>query len=701
MPKPVYIHTAFSLAALLFCIALTVYFLVYLQISTAFMHLFYLPIVLFSAWWKRRGIILTSILIISIFVINFIYAPQFSIYDNAVRSACFLFISALTGFLFERRDKIVKDLKLQKLKVDRTLDGIGDMLFILDNSQKVIRVNKAACKVLDKKPEELLGKHCYEVVHGTRGPWANCPAVQTIDRNQTVTEEISDPKLGKTFIVTTSPVVDEEGKIIECIHSAKDITEIKATQEELNIAGELFDSASDSLLVHDLDGRILFFNEAAHIMRGYTKEEFQSLNVKDLQASENPLHLDEIIKHLMDKKEGTFVLLNVRKDKTVFPIELHSHIIESEGKKLVLSAGRDVTERKKFEEDLANSESKYRTLVENADDAILLSDLNGNTIYRNPAYFRQLGFSEGESDVFARLHPDDLPIVRERMKTLLKTGFSTTEYRVMHHNGSWVNRFSRSTLIYNQRHTPYAILSVIRDITEQKLAEQKLVDGQEKIALINEKLRVVGSLTRHDVRNKLSGLNGYLYILRKMYPNESELIDKINKMVQSVKDVERIFEFARLYEKIGSEELTFVNVGKSVDAAIALFSDSAPTVVNDCSDIFVLADSFLSQMFYNFIDNTRKHGKNATAIRISCERYEHELKLIYEDNGVGISQENKMNLFKEGFSTAGTSGYGLFLIKKMIQVYGWQISEIGLPSQGVKFVITIPEQNWKGQLTYR
>jgi signal transduction histidine kinase len=115
----------------------------------------------------------------------------------------------------------------------------------------------------------------------------------------------------------------------------------------------------------------------------------------------------------------------------------------------------------------------------------------------------------------------------------------------------------------------------------------------------------------------------------------------------------------------------------------------------------VLADSFLSQMFYNFIDNTRKHSKNATTIKISYEKTDSELRLIYEDNGAGISQENKLNLFKEGFSTGGSSGFGLFLIKRMIQVYGWEISEIGEPGRGVKFLITIPKKNKKGQFTYQ
>ena len=105
-----------------------------------------------------------------------------------------------------------------------------------------------------------------------------------------------------------------------------------------------------------------------------------------------------------------------------------------------------------------------------------------------------------------------------------------------------------------------------------------------------------------------------------------------------------------MYEQLGVEELTYVDVGKAVDEAVALFSGLTIKVVNDCHGLSVLADSFLRQMFYNFIDNTRKYGEKATTIRVYCEKEESGgLRLIYEDDGVGISAENKSKLFKEGF----------------------------------------------------
>jgi PAS domain S-box-containing protein len=355
-----------------------------------------------------------------------------------------------------------------------------------------------------------------------------------------------------------------------------------------------------------------------------------------------------------------------------------------------VSAGRDITERKIMEEALRSSELKYKALVENADDAILLSDIAGKTLYKNPAYYRQLGLAEGAEEKFAEIHPEDLYLVKEKHEILLKNGYSKLEYRVKHQNGEWVYRFARSVLLHDNDGRPNAVLSVIRDITEQKMVEKRLQEDQERIALSNEKLRVVGRLTRHDARNKLSAINAYAYLIKKGVKNNPDIVDKLDKMTQSVRDVERIFDFAHVYEKIGSEGLVVVDVGKAVDEATVLFSDSNFQVVNDCVGLTVMADSFLSEMFYNFMDNTRKHGKKAKIIKIYGQKKDGVLNLFYEDDGVGITFENKKNLFKEGFSTGGSTGFGLFLINKMIQVYGWAITEVGIPGEGVKFVISVP-----------
>jgi len=229
-----------------------------------------------------------------------------------------------------------------------------------------------------------------------------------------------------------------------------------------------------------------------------------------------------------------------------------------------------------------------------------------------------------------------------------------------------------------------------------------LKESRDKLEMMNEKLHVVGSLTRHDVRNKLTVVSGYSYLLKKKHADQSDIIESLGKMEQSVIEVEKIFEFAKAYEQLGVEKLVYMNAEKIINEAVELFSGLTIKVVTDCHGLTLLADSFLRQLFYNFIDNTRKYGKKTTTVRVRYEKSdEGVLRLVYEDDGVGITFEDKQQLFKQGFSTGGSTGFGLFLSKKMMDIYGWKIEEIGEPGKGAKFVIAIPKINKNGQVNYQ
>src|SRR5512147_1103005 len=110
------------------------------------------------------------------------------------------------------------------------------------------------------------------------------------------------------------------------------------------------------------------------------------------------------------------------------------------------------------------SEEKYRTLVEAADDAILLTDLQGRHLFTNSAYYTSLGYAPGEDenlDGFSIIHPDDAPLIRNKLGELLERGRLTTEYRVRHKDGRWLNRFAKSTVIYDTRQQPVSILAIV------------------------------------------------------------------------------------------------------------------------------------------------------------------------------------------------------------------------------------------------
>jgi signal transduction histidine kinase len=191
-------------------------------------------------------------------------------------------------------------------------------------------------------------------------------------------------------------------------------------------------------------------------------------------------------------------------------------------------------------------------------------------------------------------------------------------------------------------------------------------------------------------------------LLKKQIGDNPKIAKYLEGIDSAIDQSEKMFEFSRFYEKIGVEKPSKTDVAQCFNQATTLLQSlSTIEIVNDCQGLEVMADSLLKQLFYNFIDNSLKHGEKVTQIRMHFAKEGDGVKLFYEDNGVGISEADKPKLFHEGFSTGKSTGLGLFLIKKMVEVYGWTISEEGEPGKGAKFTITIPKLNVNGKENYQ
>ena len=134
-------------------------------------------------------------------------------------------------------------------------------------------------------------------------------------------------------------------------------------------------------------------------------------------------------------------------------------------------------------------------------------------------------------------------------------------------DGSVVPVILNQSPMFNEKREFVGAASIATEITLQKKTEADLTfslvslsNSLDKIEELNEKLCVLGSLTRHDVRNKLSTVTGYAYILKKKHSNQPDIVDGLGKMEQAVKEITKIFDFAKMYEQIGMEELTYIDV---------------------------------------------------------------------------------------------------------------------------------------------
>jgi len=171
----------------------------------------------------------------------------------------------------------------------------------------------------------------------------------------------------------------------------------------------------------------------------------------------------------------------------------------------------------------------------------------------------------------------------------------------------------------------------------------------------------------------------------------------LNEIESAAEEAERIFDFAKTYEMLGMEQLVNIDVERTLEETVHLFSNlQSVKVVNDCRGLTVQADSLLRQIFYNLIHNSLKHGQKVSRIRVSCrENGKDQLEIVYEDDGVGIAKAQKKKIFEEKYGNR--TGHGLYVIRKICEVYGWSIKEVGEHGKGAQFTIAIPRTDGIGK----
>jgi len=356
-----------------------------------------------------------------------------------------------------------------------------------------------------------------------------------------------------------------------------------------------------------------------------------------------------------------------------------------------------------YAQEIRESQQRFERLFMDNPEAAVHLDSSFHILNVNPRFTRLFGY---RLDEIKGNHINDIIVPKEKMEEAVAIDKRACKEETYHEDtvrkrkdGSLVTvAFSAAPIMVENQAIGH--IAVYKDISQLKKAEEELRQTLEKLAKMNEKLRVIGGLTRHDARNKLSAITGNVYLAKKKLADNNEVLNNLRGMEAAAEQMVRIFDFAKTYEMIGVEEMRCTAVEKMVNEAVSLFSDLRGVKVNNkCSGLTVLADSLLRQLFYNLIDNSLKYGEKIKTITVYYkETDDNKLKLVYEDDGVGIAEAEKKKLFHEGYGRG--TGYGLYLIRKMCEGYCWNIEETGEEGVGVQFTITIPRIGEKGETNY-
>jgi len=590
-------------------------------------------------------------------------------------------------------------------------ENAGDVTLTLDLKGKITSINKAAEEYGFKK-DDVIGRNMLKFASRKHWPRLLKELAQLAQGKRVEGNiEIITPKGKKTAEYNSNPIIINS-RVVGVRAILKDVTERKKAEEKISQQNEFLNNALESLthpfyVIDANDYTVKIANSAAGFGVLSEKSTCYGLTHKRKKpcSAEHPCPLREVKK---TKKPAVAEHVHFDKDGNPRNIEVHGYpIFDNDGNVVqMIEYFLDITERKKVEERLRESEERLRNLYENIPDSLaVFVGREGHLLECNKAFKKRTGYTDEElkdKKFLDFVHPEDRAMIREKYRTRypeeeLPIVF---EMREINKKGEALpTEVSVST--YKKKGKVIGIEVMQRDITERKQAEKALTDTMKKLVTTNEKLGVVGSLTRHDVRNKLTAARANIFLAEKKLGRNNDALKHLWEINAAIGLTERIFDFARTYEKLGVEELAPMNVEKSIAEAVSLFSDlKGVKVVNDCRGLTVSADSLLSPMFYNLIHNSLKHGEKVSQIRVYYEEAGKDgLKLVYEDDGIGIPKSEKEKIFEEGFGKG--TGYGLYLTRKMCEVYGWTIKETGKHGKGAQFVIIIPKMNESGKIVSR
>jgi len=342
-----------------------------------------------------------------------------------------------------------------------------------------------------------------------------------------------------------------------------------------------------------------------------------------------------------------------------------------------------VNEVRRTEVELRESEERYRTIVENCNDALYIHDFKGNILDLNMNACIMLGYTRDEL-TGANLEKIDSEENRrtlpERMGRLLAEGSILFDGSHVRKDGTIIPVVVSAKVVSWEGNG--IIQGFVRDITGRRLAE-------EALRVSNKKLNLLSSITRHDINNQMTALQGFVALLEKKQPDPSsaEYFQKINA---SADRISAMIRFTKEYEQIGVNIHVWQDCRTLADTATKQAPLGKVIVKNDIpAGTEVFADPLLIKVFYNLMDNAVRYGGKCTTIRFSVGGSGDGPLIVCDDDGNGVLPEEKEKIFERGFGK--NTGLGLFLAREILSISGITIKETGEPGKGARFEMAVPK----------
>lgn len=497
----------------------------------------------------------------------------------------------------------------------------------------------------------------------------------------------------------------------EIEHRKKIAQTLKESEEKYR---SIFENSGIAILLAAPDGKIFSANDFACKLFDRNEEEIIRIGRDGLIDSSNNPHFSVLLDQRKRVGHAKGELALIKKDGSRFLTEVSSVIfLDKDGNERTSMVIRDLTEQKKAEEALRESELRFRILAESAPVGIFTTDANGSTNYVNPRWceISKLSYEEAMGSGWIKaIHPDDLDsITLNWQQTNLSNIGLKSEYRFTHPDGSVAWVIGQAVPQKNEKGDLMGYIGTITDITERKEMEDDLITAKEK-AIESDRLKTTFLQNiSHEIRTPLNSIVGFSRLLseEELSPEERtmyiDIIEQSNDHLLSIiSDIINIATIEAGQAKLQEKE---ININAICQLLSNQFKAKAEkqnitltfeTCYHDNEALILTDGTKLTQILTNLIGNAIKFTKNGS-VSFGYQTDNDKLVFFIQDTGIGITPEMHQDIFKrfrqvESSATRqfGGSGLGLAISKANVELLGGQIwveSEIG---KGSKFYFTIP-----------
>ena len=454
---------------------------------------------------------------------------------------------------------------------------------------------------------------------------------------------------------------------------------------------KLFETANYGVFLYDLEGKILNVNKKACQMLGYDKDGLIGLSFWSLFDERHVLKPVEAVTREGNPTSLQFETVILKLDGSEIPVEISSNEIDlSSGKTQCIVT--DITSRKKMENKLRNSEEKFRTFMESANDFMFMLDKYGRFTYVNQAMVRVTGYTEAEllSKHVVELSPEDSSGYHlKRPDDLITDEGETRELTWKTASDQVVYGDVTATGVFGHENEFRGIRGVFRNVTDKRRIQE------------SQRLSQLGKITAdisHEIKNRLAAIMSIAELSLLDGTEQSEIIENLQMIKEQSRYmddfVRRMLSFAKPSQGI----IKVVQIHDVIDFALKVlekkFYKEQIEVLSEYGDNLpdvYIDDRQISEVLVNILQNAQEAMPGSGQIRIKTSVQNEMVLINCIDNGQGISEENLKKIFDPFFTTKETgTGLGVPACYGIIHAHGGELTYSSKVGEGTTVSITLP-----------